>query len=163
VNCRVAQNDRPFAVKAGDRVIVGNRSVFDVSNTGDYFSVVLIDGDAEVRSPANKTIQLRQGDRATGTSQNPLWCDRPDLSSLTAWQTGRLVFKDQTVSDAVEQMNRYSTVKIEVVDSHVADLHMSGGYAVGDALGFAVSLSQLLPIQVRLADGKIELVSRPDI
>jgi transmembrane sensor len=163
VNCRVVQNDRQFAVKAGDRLLVGNRSVFDLSNSQDFFSVVLIDGNAELRSSANSQIELRQGDRATATQLSPLRRDRPDLSLLTSWQTGRLVFRDETVSDAVEEVNRYSTVKIEVDDPNIASLHMSGGYVVGDTFGFADSLSKLLPIEVSRVDGKIKLISRRDI
>jgi transmembrane sensor len=163
VNCRVVQNERQFAVKAGDRLVVGNRSVFDLSNSRDFFSVVLIDGNAELRSSANSQIELRQGDRATATQSSPLQRDRPDLSLLTSWQTGRLVFRDETVSDAVQEVNRYSTVKIEVDDPNIASLHMSGGYVVGDTIGFADSLSKLLPIEVRQVDGKIKLISRRDI
>ncbi|HVV70618.1 MAG TPA: DUF4880 domain-containing protein [Verrucomicrobiae bacterium] len=164
VNCRIAQNNRLFDVKAGERLIVGNGSVFDVLNSGEYFSVVLIDGNAEVTSSAAVPVVLRQGERATAAHGKPLWCDKPNLSSLTAWQTGRLVFKDETVRDAIGEMNRYSTVKIEVDDSYVAALRISGGYTVGDPSGFAASLSQLLPVEVRhLPDGKIKLVRKSDI
>ena len=163
VNCRVAQNNRQFNVKAGGLLVVGNHSVFDVLNSGEYFSVVLIDGNAEVTSSATIPVVLRQGERATATYGKPLWCDKPNLSSLTAWQTGRLVFKDETVLDAIGEMNRYSTVKIEVDDSYVASLRMSGSYAVGDPFGFAASLSQLLPIEVRQVGGKIKLARKSDI
>jgi transmembrane sensor len=163
VNFRVTPSDRQFSVTAGDRMVIGNHSVFDVFNARDYFSVVLIDGDAQVSSSAGAPIELRQGDRLTATEPNSLHRDRPDLSVLTAWQTGHLIFRNQPVSEIVDQVNRYSTVKIEVDDSNIASLHMSGGYVVGDTVGFAESLSQLLPIEVRFVEGKIKLTNRQNI
>jgi transmembrane sensor len=163
INCRVARNDQQFTVKVGDRLVVGNSAVFDVFNARDYFSVVLIGGSAEIRDPAGTPIELHQGDRATATQSNPLRRDRPDLFTLTAWQTGHLIFKDESVSAVIQEVNRYSAVKIEIDDSKIASLRMSGGYVVGDPYGFAQSLSQLLPIEVRLTDGKIKLIGRSDI
>jgi transmembrane sensor len=134
-----------------------------VQNSGEYFSVVLIDGNAELTSSvAGSPVVLRQGERATATAGKTLLRDKPNLSSLTAWQTGRLVFKDETVQEATDEMNRYSTVKIEV-DSEVASMRISGGYVVGDSFGFATSLAQLLPIDVRQMHGKIMLVRSSDI
>lgn len=162
INCHVAPNSRQFDVRAGERLIVGNRSVFDVQNSRDYFSVVLIDGDAELTSPATTPVVLRPGERVTATDGNALRYDKPDLSSLTSWQTGRLVFRDETILDAIQEMNRYSTRRLEVDDPRVGSLRISGGYVVGDSLGFAMSLSQLLPIGVRQAGDKIELVRKSE-
>jgi transmembrane sensor len=163
INCRNSQNNGQLNVKVGKRVIVANRSVFDVLNSGEYFSVVLIDGNAEVTSSSAIPVALSQGERAAAPDGKPLLFDKPNISSLTAWQTGRLVFKDETVHDAIEEMNRYSTVKIEADDTYVASLRVSGGYVVGDSFGFAVSLSRLLPIEVRQVGGKIKLVRNSDI
>jgi transmembrane sensor len=163
VNCRIAHNDRPFRVTAGDRLVVGNRCEFDVLNSEGNFSVVVFDGNAEISDSIDRRVQLHSGDRTIATLSSPLRRDRPNLSLLTAWHTGHLVFKDETVSEAVLEVNRYSTLKLEIDDPEIASLHISGGYAVGDALGFAESLSQLLPIGVRLADGKVKLISRRDI
>ena len=52
---------------------------------------------------------------------------------------------DLELAQAVEEMNRYSTQRVEV-DPSVATLKVSGVYRVGDNAAFARSLTKLLPI-----------------
>ncbi len=164
INCRVAQNESPFAVKAADRLVFANRSVFDVCNLDGYFSVLLLNGSADVaHRGSGPALRLRQGDRAISQGTKPLQRDRPDLAVLTAWQTGRLVFKDQSILDAVGDVNRYSAIQIEIQDPAIAALRISGGYAIGDSLGFVESLSLMLPVEARQRDGKILLVRKANI
>ena len=51
----------------------------------------------------------------------------------------------EELAQAVEEMNRYSTQRVEV-DPSVASLKVSGVYRVGDNAAFARSLTKLLPI-----------------
>ncbi len=159
MNCHVAQNQRQFAVKAAERLVVGNESVFDLSNFNDRFSVFLIEGNATVRS-GNDSVTLGEGERAFASSKSSLRCDRPGYSSTTAWQTGRLVFKNDLISEAARQMNRYSSVKLEVNEPTLAAKRISGGYRAGDNIGFAESLAHLLPIEVIRNGNKIQLTSK---
>src|SRR5262249_17897638 len=147
MNCRVIRDQRQFAVKAAERLVVGNEAVFDLSNFRDSFSVFLIEGNAIVRS-GNESTTVKEGERAYASSKSSLEQDRPGYSSTTAWQTGRLVFKNDAIREAAEEMNRYSKVKLEIKDPDLAARRISGGYRAGDNLAFAESLAQLFPIEV---------------
>jgi len=74
--------------------------------------------------------------------------DKPDLTRVLAWQTGYENFDNEDLAHAVEEMNRYSTARLEV-DPSVAGLKVSGVYRVGDNGAFARSLTKLLPIAIR--------------
>jgi transmembrane sensor len=58
------------------------------------------------------------------------------------------MFDKEDLAQAVGEMNRYSTQRVEV-DPSVASLKVSGVYRVGDNAAFARSLAKLLPIAVQ--------------
>lgn len=84
--------------------------------------------------------------------------DKPDLQPLLAWHTGQALFENSALSSVVTEMNRYSTVKLEIDDARLANMKVSGVYRVGDNVHFARSLERLLPIKIRQADNRIELI-----
>lgn len=159
MNCHFVRDQRQFAIKAAERLIVGNGSVFDLSNFNDSFSVYLIEGNATVRS-GNDSVTVSEGERAFAAPRSSLERDRPGYSSTTAWQTGRLVFKDDAIGEAAEEMNRYSNIKLEIIQPTLAARRISGGYRAGDNLAFAESLAQLLPIEVVREGKTIQLMSK---
>jgi transmembrane sensor len=151
VNFRVAPDlKRPFVVKAAQRRIVASRCNFDVRCEDGQVQVVLIHGEADVKPAATReghSQTLRSGDRLVA-SNDVEKLDKPDLTRMLAWQTGYESFDKEELAQAVEEMNRYSTARLEV-DPSVAALKVSGVYRVGDNAAFARSLAKLLPITVR--------------
>lgn len=160
VNFRVAPDlKRPFVVKAAQRRIVASRCNFDVRCEDGQVQVVLIHGEADVKPAATReghSQTLRSGDRLVA-SNDVEKLDKPDLTRMLAWQTGYESFDKEELAQAVEEMNRYSTARLEV-DPSVAALKVSGVYRVGDNAAFARSLAKLLPITVR-QDGDILLLT----
>jgi transmembrane sensor len=65
------------------------------------------------------------------------------------------------LSQAADEMNRYSTAKL-AVDPSVAGLKVSGVYRVGDNSAFAHSLTKLLPVTVRQIGDTLVLTADPD-
>jgi len=140
---------RPFIVEAAERKIVATRCNFDVRCEDGKVQVVLIHGEADVRPASAPTIQgetLRSGERLVASNDIEKR-DKPDLTRVLAWQTGYENFDREYLAQAVEEMNRYSTQRVEV-DPSVASLKVSGVYRVGDNAAFARSLAKLLPIAV---------------
>jgi transmembrane sensor len=151
---------RPFIVEAAERKIVATRCNFDVRCENGQVQVVLIHGEADVK-PAS-SMASGQGERLTSgerlvASNDIEKRDRPDLTRVLAWQTGYENFDKENLAQAADEMNRYSTARLEV-DPSVADLKVSGVYRVGDNGAFARSLAKLLPIAVR-QDGETFLLT----
>jgi transmembrane sensor len=142
---------RPFVVEAAERKIVATRCNFDVRCEDGNVQVVLIHGEADVRpssaAPGARGERLRSGERLVA-SVDMEKRDKPDMTRQLAWQTGYESFENQNLAQAAEEMNRYSTARLEV-DPAVAHLKVSGIYRVGDNGAFARSLAKLLPIAVR--------------
>ncbi|MBW8709486.1 MAG: FecR domain-containing protein [Alphaproteobacteria bacterium] len=151
---------RPFIVEAAEHRIVATRCNFDVRCQDGQVQVVLIHGEADVKPAApggGEGARLRAGDRLVASSEVEKR-DKPDLSHVLAWQTGYEMFDKEDLAHAVEEMNRYSTVKL-AADPSVASLKVSGMYRVGDNAAFARALSKLLPIDVRQAGDTLMLTA----
>jgi transmembrane sensor len=158
-NFRVAPDPkRPFVVDAADRKISAFSSDFDVSRSGDDVSVVLVAGLVTV-AHGGAVERMQTGQRLVTGPARSLKIDRPNLRPLLAWQTGQAIFENETLAQAVAEMNRYSSVNLELADPAIGKLRLSGVYRVGDIAAFAYSVSHLLPVSVREAGGHMELVA----
>jgi transmembrane sensor len=156
----VPDSKRPFIVEAAERKIVATHCSFDVRCEGGQVQVVLIHGEADVRqsaTPNTKGERLTSGERLVAANDLEKR-DKPDMTRATAWQVGYEMFENEKLSQAVDEMNRYSTQKLEV-DASAANLKVSGVYRVGDNSAFARSLSKLLPITVRETDDSLLLTA----
>jgi transmembrane sensor len=159
VNFRtVADPWRPFIVSAATSRIVSAASSLDVARDGAQVSVVVIQGTAEIERPDFPAARLTGGDRFQAVVNEAGQRDRPNLAPLLAWQTGQAIFENGRLSDAVAEMNRYSTTKLTIVNSDTGDLRVSGIYAVGDNLSFANSVSRLLPVKIVQEEGRIDIL-----
>jgi transmembrane sensor len=161
-NFRVAPDaQRSFAVEAAQKLVIGPRSTFDVRRDGDEISVLLIHGSATVKNTAadiDAGRSLKDGERLSFASGQSPKLDKPNLLPLLAWHTGQAIFENSVLTDVVLEMNRYSTIKLEVDDTRIARMKVSGVYRVGDNANFARSLSRLLPVEIRVVDDRIQLV-----
>lgn len=140
---------RPFIVEAAERKIVATHCNFDVRCEDGQVQVLLIHGEADVKQAraAGRGERLTSGERLVA-SVDIEKRDKPDMTRQLAWQTGYESFENENLAQAVEEMNRYSTARLEVAPG-VANLKVSGLYRVGDNAAFARSLAKLLPITVR--------------
>jgi transmembrane sensor len=159
VNFQVASDPiRPFVVNAAQSRIVADPSGLDVRLDGEQLSVVIIRGAAEVLRANTQPEKLLSGDRLVaepgGTRR-----DRPAMAPLLAWQTGQAIFENGRLSEAVAEMNRYSTVKLTIGDADTAALRVSGIYSVGDNVAFANSISRLLRVRIVQEAGRIDIVA----
>ena len=162
VNIRVRPDPlRPFVVEAAGQRILAGRTALDVRRDGDRVSVLLLQGQATVLAKArgvNRRLELQRGQRAIVAANIPIQLDTPNLVPLTAWQTGQAIFENEALSAVVAEMNRYSTVRLEVDDPAVANLRLSGVYRVGDNEALAHSVSLLLPVTIEHYPDHIEFV-----
>lgn len=142
-----ADKDRPFVVKAADSRIVAAQSNFDVRCDKARVSVVLFSGRASVKGGGNLKV-LTPGDRLAAEVNRTVILDKPKLTSLQAWRSGRTVFEDAKLSDAVAEMNRYNAVEMQIRDRDIADMRVSGVYRNGDSLAFANTIAKLMPVKV---------------
>lgn len=139
---------RPFIVEAGDRHVRALGTTFVVRRDSNAISVMLVEGKVEVvpqreagEHAASSTVLL-PGQRLTVPSEAPPIIDAPAIERVTAWRQGQVAFADAPLAEAVEEMNRYSAVKIIVDTDEVADVRVGGFFRMGDSASFARAVAQ---------------------
>lgn len=167
---RVAHNPaRPFVVSAGDRRIVARGTAFDVRVDGDDVKVVLLEGRVEV-SPARPSgigrfvpIVSRQdlspGEQLVSAPNVPVRVTAADVEQATSWRRGQVVFHDDTLADAIAEMNRYSDTKLIIDDPRVAALRISGVFGVARPENFQAAISAYHPVDIEPRSEKVRVLA----
>jgi transmembrane sensor len=71
---------------------------------------------------------------------------KADIEAATAWRQGKVIFRDQTLAEAVHRLNRYSRQQVVVDDPALAQMKVSGVFDSGDAQAFAEAMQAYLPV-----------------
>lgn len=154
LDLEIASDPRPFVIDLGFRQAIANDARIDVRRIGEAAQVTAISGAARIATGSGRAISLSPGSRIALAEGAQDRVDRPELEDLTAWQSGRLAFRDEPLGNAVAEMNRYSERPLIVDDLRIAAMRISGIYRAGDPEGFAQSLSLLLPVRVDTRTGE---------
>lgn len=161
------RSDWPFVVVAGGREITALGTSFVVRNDHIDLSVTLIEGKVAVapttpivqlplaQAPA-EPVTLAPGERLTVAADQPSRIDHPSIEQLTAWRRGVVEFDQTDLRSAVDEMNRYSKLKVVIEGAGLADIRINGVFRAGDAAGFAAAVSRAYGL--KLARSADELV-----
>jgi transmembrane sensor len=130
----------------------------------DHLSVLAIDGVATLaedsaaeNAPENELIRIGGGERVRVDAARHVEHDRPNLNDMLAWQSGRVAFRGEPLTQVIAEMNRYTERELVLMDERAAALRISGVYRVGDNGAFARSLARLLPITIEETDRVIRI------
>lgn len=159
IHSDIARDGRPFTVTAGARALMAASGKFDIKRDAEQLSFAALDGTARIfapDTPESAATLIRPGDRFVMRGGNFV-LDRPDMRDLTAWQMGRIAFRNHTLAQAVAEMNRYSEQHLIVNAPELQSMHISGVYSVGDNARFARTLAEFLPVKVRVTAEEIYL------
>jgi transmembrane sensor len=167
----VAKNQvRPFVVEAGDRIVTAHGTAFDVRlEDHDRIQVTLVEGRVSVEAikdegagpnvPADHE-DLLPGDQLIVAPTLPAAKHKADVAKATSWREGQIIFDDDTLGNAVAEVNRYSTKKIVLADPRLASLRMSGVFIAGHSESFVETVTGNFPIKVIAdSDGKLLLTA----
>ena len=155
--------DRPMAARAGDCAFSAENAVFDMEADGERLvRMALLSGEGVLkgRAAAGGAEPLSAPALLDGRTMRITRLDADMLDRLTSWRSGRVVFDDDTLAEAVAVMNRYDPRALKL-DGAAAQLRVSGMFQVGDNGRFADTVSAILPVQVRAEPGALRLVAGP--
>jgi transmembrane sensor len=166
----VAKNPhRPFIVAAADRRVTALGTQFDVRLDPDRVEVVLLEGKVAVDhdSPTmlerlnirKAHVELKPGEKLVAALGSPVTVTDTNAQRVTSWRQGWVVFDNETVGNAVAELNRYADHPLTVPDESVRNLHFSGVFRVGQPDRFAAIIQELLPVKaVEGAHGETLLI-----
>jgi transmembrane sensor len=141
---------RPFRVRAGRTEVVAVGTVFDVDKQADQTKVTLLEGRVDVRAVSdagsdNVIVASLQPAQQLSLAQDGHVLSEKAVTSVdgvTAWQRGLISLDDMPLSEALAQVNRYSTVTVAMADSSLATRRVSGIFRVGDTKAFVSAVER---------------------
>lgn len=105
-------------------------------------------------APAEKLLQASERIAlAPGKVSRKVPVDIAPLKRSVAWTSGRLVFDDEPLSQAIDEVNRYSKQRVLIGDARLKSLHISGVFRVGDTGDFVNSVSEYFTLRVENRGG----------
>jgi len=136
----VPEADRPFVVQAGAGMLraLGTRfNVYRKSRTAVV--VTVLEGQVEV-SDVDEHVSEPNWQRNLTANQEVLYRDAGLASEVKetvatesiSWRDGVMVIEDQTLSEVIEELNRYSRRRIVILDPTLNDVRTGGIVSVRD-------------------------------
>lgn len=155
----VASNpDRPFVVETGSGRIRVTGTSFGVKLQGSEAVVSLSEGEVQLFADTWSENQipdqmLSPGLQARLTKEGVSHPLAFDESTVTAWLSGRLVFYNTELGHVVEELNRYRSGRIFILNDELRDLRVSGAFLTDDPNAAVSAIADTLPVTVtRLTD-----------
>ncbi|MGO3868893.1 MAG: FecR family protein [Alcaligenes sp.] len=157
-----SDKNRPFIVDAGQVQVEVTGTVFNVRRHAQgSVEVAVTEGSVQVSSGPwwnRQQASLTPGMLAQGSEEQAWSVQRTDVAARTAWRQGKVVFRDQTLDEVVQEMNRYLPEPIELMDEQLKRLRMAGVFNIEDAQGFLLALQEQLPVTVvTRSDGRVSV------
>jgi transmembrane sensor len=158
-------SSRPFSVTAGSQTVVAIGTSFDVERLHSTVLITLIQGQVVIKGTEpelmNPTISLNAGEQLVASRDLKPNIVAADPQVARAWEAGRLLFRDELLSDAVARVNRYTVHSIQV-DPTIASIRISGVFNAGDVGSFVSAVTSYFPVQASTTrDSSIFLQPRP--
>ena len=153
--------DRPFIVTADGGTVRAIGTEFSVQRTAEAVTVVVTDGLVEVRKPPAQgamvlderrkptLVQLPAGQQVTYSAGAGLQLpSETDVEAATAWRDGRLVLQGRTLDEAIDDINRYSRLPIELGNAEIGALEVSGYVRTNDIDAWLNGLETVFPVRI---------------
>lgn len=151
---------RPFTTLVGDEQIRDIGTAFNVRQDGDRLTVTVLHGLVEVTPQTGAATRLGQGDqlkRRIGFQDASL--AKVDAEDAAGWRSGRLIYRDQTLSAVAADLNRYLPLPIKV-DAKAGALRFSGVLQLDREDLMVGRLERLLPVRVATSASDVRISSR---
>lgn len=175
VNVQVAHDQsRPLSVIAGDKVIQAVGTVFNIEIHKDQLIELLVtegkvlvgvhrrQTNVEVLSTGSSqpVVAVSGGEGLMlGSSDEEIKRIEPEeIEVKLSWKQGNLIFRGESLDDAVAEIGRYTSVEFVILDEDLKKLRISGLFRAGDVDGLLDTLRENFNIyHTRVGEEKVLL------
>jgi transmembrane sensor len=177
VNVRVVKDElRPLSVIAGDRVVEAVGTEFNVEIKDDQkIELVVTEGRVrvDVRRPAPQTVAQNAPDDLPDSSlivsageELMLGDPAPEVTAVSpedievklSWRNGNLIFRGESLEEAVQEIGRYTSVEFVFVNENLRKIRVAGLFKAGDVDGLLAALRENLDIVHEKVDDQTVLL-----
>jgi transmembrane sensor len=152
-------SQRPFVVSAGGKRVIAVGTRFSVRRDAEDLEVVVTEGKVRVEDAGETVLTpgaiAHAGDAGVLVQRKTV----PEAQEHLSWRTGVLMFRDQTLGEAVAEFNRYNERKIVIADPKVTDLRIEGNFRATNVDAFVRLLESGFPVRARVEGDRVLLTS----
>lgn len=161
---RVRHDDAwPFVVSAGGGTVTDVGTTFQVGIGNRHaVNVVLLEGKVSVTTAHSKST-LTTGEALRFDRAGVVRAPHPaDLQAALGWTSGDVVASGWTLPRLLDEMNRYSSTKLELGDVALRRVRVTGTFRAGDQATLLKVLESGWPIRARrLSSTRVVLLRKP--
>jgi transmembrane sensor len=167
------ENSRRFRVAAGVTGVIAVGTQFDIYQHGGETAVTVAEGQVAVftgkpawllvgeDAPAD-VQRIKAGYQmrvdASGLSAQPV---QVDLAQTLAWLEHKITFKDRPLGEVAAEFNRYGPIPVEIEDSTLQGLPVTGMLDASDTDSFVAFLETLPGMRVERTPTGIKVKALP--
>lgn len=169
---------RPLSVIAGDTIVKAVGTAFSIEIVSDQqIELVVTEGKVLVGvhqsapggvGDVTPDVQLSSSVTVVAGEQFILGAPEEEITEVSpeeievklSWRQGNLIFRGESLEDAVAEIGRYTTVEFVILDDDLRKVRIAGLFKTGDVDGLLATLRENFNISYqRTGDGKILLTS----
>lgn len=155
---------RPFLITVGDRQVRVVGTEFNLRHRADKVAVTVLRGVVEVRpagEPGATPTRVAVGQQLTHVEGEPgSILKASDLEAAFAWTSGRLIYRDQPLSEVAADLSRRFAIAVRTADERTAALRFSGVLVTDSETEVLRRLEAFAPIRAERAGEAFVLRSR---
>ena len=139
--------ERPFEVVAGNGRIRDIGTAFEVYKKNAQVIVAVQEGIVEVQTTEKRQVtagqQLSFNDKGQFQTVQDL-----NVSDLTAWRDGYVVFRNRSLNDVLGELARYHNIRIRLQNPSIGELKVSGTFHTDKLNDMLKAVTVILPVKV---------------
>jgi len=162
LHIEVAHNPtRPLSVVVGNHVVQAIGTAFDIKiNSDQRVELMVTDGKVRVGVHSNsdlksadelllpplltdESVAVTKGERMLlGAADDVIETLAPEeIAVQLSWRSGNLIFRGESLGDAVAEISRYTPVEFVFLNSDLQKIRVAGLFKTGDIAGFLATLN----------------------
>jgi transmembrane sensor len=172
---RVARDaKRPFVVRSGDAEVRAVGTVFDVYRKASGTTVTVVEGTVAVALPrrairprleggapavtsTSVPLMLQAGEQIRVTPSAPAEPIKADIAAAIGWTHRQLVFQRATLTEVVEEFNRYNPRPMVIKDAALADARIGGVFSSTDPTSLLLFVRSLPDVNVEETESEVRI------
>jgi len=163
--------NRPFIVGAGDKRVIAVGTQFSVRRDGESVEVIVTEGKVRIEDEVgtqsagpgqSADVFLTPGSIARATPAGVLVQRKtlPEAEEHLSWRNGVLMFRDQSLGEAIAEFNRYNVRKIVIQDPSISALKIEGNFRATNVEAFVRLLESGFPVRAQAQADQILLTAK---
>jgi transmembrane sensor len=149
---------KPVVLVARDGRIVATEARYNARCIDDVVSIACLTGTVDVER-GSQSIRIKANQQISYTSVGLGLPINADVAQATSWQTGLLVFHDKTLTDVVEEINRYRPGRIVITNSDLRRRIVNATFHADQLDNFLVQAQELFGAKVTHLPAGVTLLS----